>query len=153
MFYRVQLYLWHVQIPRILLFPRCFLPHRYRYPCHLCSPSPPAVHFDRSFGRSELQNRQKKSKENKNREKTLTERKYFFKVISLFFSFKPGMMLLLKVHVILGCGMPLAPQASKSRSPLLSAMSPSSSTKTGWVWTESFTVQLSCPTALVAKQV
>lgn len=45
----------------------------------------------------------------------------------------PGMMLLFKAHVILGGGMPVTPQASMRRSPLLRATSLSSSVKTGWV--------------------
>lgn len=43
----------------------------------------------------------------------------------------PGMMLLLKVHVILGTGIPVALQVNLSCSPLVKATSPGSSVKAG----------------------
>lgn len=73
-FIGVQVYLWHGQIPVILWLLHCSLLHRCRCPCHLCSPSPPPVHCDRSFGRSELQRWQKRQ-----RKKSFTGSKYFLK--------------------------------------------------------------------------
>lgn len=45
--------------------------------------------------------------------------------------YPPGMMLLLKVHVILGTGTPIALQVNLSCSPLVKAISPGSSVKAG----------------------
>lgn len=45
--------------------------------------------------------------------------------------YPPGMMLLLKVHVILGTGIPVALQVNLSCSPLVKAISPGSSVKAG----------------------
>lgn len=67
--------------------------------------------------------------------------------------FPPGMMLLLKVHVILGIGIPVALQVNLSCSPLVKATSPGGSVNAGSTWTMRMTVCVSSPAALLAIQV
>lgn len=151
-------YLSHRQSPAIWWFPHCSLPRRCKCQSLLYSLFLSPAHFGHSYDHDELQHSEKYIMR-----KTLLKCffcLYMYDTINWlcgvsfpFLVSSPGMMLLLRAHVILGGGMPLTPQASRRRSPLLRATSVGSSVKMGWVWTARVTVRLSCPTSLVATQV
>lgn len=68
-------------------------------------------------------------------------------------NYQPGIILLLKVHVNLGNGIPVALQLNRSCSPLFNDTSPGSSVKVGRTCTVRLTVCESSPAALFATQV